>query len=1218
MENPGTEIRGTAADETLFGGDGNDTIIGDRGDDVMNGLLGDDTYRFNAGFGSDRLSYNPLIETDYDTAFDQIRFGAGLNPEDMTASRINYDLRLTFASGEELLINDHFISPRQQIDRITFGDGTIWYPWKIEQQLTPVSVNLIGTDEDDSLWANYLNDTLFGGGGADRLFGVGGNDDLTGGGGDDLLIGGNGSDTYRYATGDGDDRILAFSTVDDRALGGGFDQLILGQGIRPEDITVVRNESDAALIFADDARLTLSGQFDTVGEPDPNIDRIVFDDGTIWYPWKILQQSAPVALNLSGTDGDDSLRASVLDDTISGGLGSDTLLALSGNDDLSGGRGLDILVGGPGSDTYRYELGDGDDWIYGFLTSDDRSEGGGFDQIILGAGIDTSDVTITREDNHAVLTFADGARLTLMWQFDTVNQPDPNIDRVVFDDGTIWYAWKILQLSAQPTQGDDVVILSEGDNLSNALDGDDTVEGLDGNDTLLGGAGRDQLEGGTGNDQLLGGDGNDRLLGGTGDDQLTGGAGNDALRSGAGSDTYVFEAGFGTDRIENDFEPPADGDFDQILFGEGIRPDQVSVRSDSDESLILSVGEDRLTVEWHFALFTPSIGRVKFADGTIWYQWKLESLLDFTGTEFANDLFAISAGAEMFGLGGDDTLYGQSGDDRLLGGDDQDLIFAGAGTNTLIGGTGSDTLYGGGGSDSFEFARGDGVDFIRTSSGSGYDQIRFTSGVTSEDILAGRSGEHLVLYNLGSGDSVRVDEFFVQGKDTIERITFRDGTVWYADTLADIAQQANDLANELYGTDGDDVIEGLAGNDLILGENGDDTLHGGADTDSVYGGAGNDRLSGGAGHDAIYGEAGDDTLIGGSGNDTLTGREGNDTYFFDANFGNDLIFNYAFDFPESDGSDADFDRIVFSATYAPEDFTVLADESNSLILIANDGSQISVDQHFDFETHRINEVSFADGTVWTPADLLELSRLPNDLDNRVNGSNDPDTIDGRGGNDEIYGVGGADTLYGGEGSDTLYGQAGDDTVYGDAGNDVLYGDNSGGSKRGDGNDMLFGGDGNDWFHPGGGTGIDTIDGGDGSDTLSFDQAGYWVTASIVDGTSSNSTRQTTTFTNIENLTGTPGFDTLTGDDGDNIIRAGWGDDQLFGLGGDDHLHGMENDDTIDGGDGFDRAYFRLDQDDYAISTVDGVTTVISTEYSRYVDTLTNVEMLVFADGEVLL
>ncbi len=132
--------------------------------------------------------------------------------------------------------------------------------------------------------------------------------------------------------------------------------------------------------------------------------------------------------------------------------------------------------------------------------------------------------------------------------------------------------------------GNDTVLGDAGDDTLKGGEGNDTVNGgadndvLDGNkgdDTVIGGAGNDLLKGGEGNDDLQGGSGNDVLRGNKGDDRLDGGEGNDRvvdaqgnstliggtgndfLKGGAGNDTFVFEAGFGDDRIR-DFGNGAD------------------------------------------------------------------------------------------------------------------------------------------------------------------------------------------------------------------------------------------------------------------------------------------------------------------------------------------------------------------------------------------------------------------------------------------------------------------------------------------------------------------------------------------------------------------------------------------------------------------------------------------------------------------------------------
>jgi serralysin len=78
---------------------------------------------------------------------------------------------------------------------------------------------------------------------------------------------------------------------------------------------------------------------------------------------------------------------------------------------------------------------------------------------------------------------------------------------------------------------------------------------------------------------------------------------------------------------------------------------------------------------------------------------------------------------------------------------------------------------------------------------------------------------------------------------------------------------ADDTANVVTGTAGDDFLPGLGGDDVVLGLAGNDTIEGGA---------GNDFLSGGVGDDSINTGAGDDVVLGGQGNDRIGGMAGRD------------------------------------------------------------------------------------------------------------------------------------------------------------------------------------------------------------------------------------------------------------------------------------------------------------------------------------------------------
>ena len=67
-------------------------------------------------------------------------------------------------------------------------------------------------------------------------------------------------------------------------------------------------------------------------------------------------------------------------------------------------------------------------------------------------------------------------------------------------------------------------------------------------------------------------------------------------------------------------------------------------------------------------------------------------------------------------------------------------------------------------------------------------------------------------------------------------------------------------ADDLIGTDKDDVIHASGGKDYISGLGGPDVLYAGAGNDTVVGREGNDRIYGNTGSDMLLGEEGNDTI----------------------------------------------------------------------------------------------------------------------------------------------------------------------------------------------------------------------------------------------------------------------------------------------------------------------------------------------------------------------
>ncbi len=390
---------------------------------------------------------------------------------------------------------------------------------------------------------------------------------------------------------------------------------------------------------------------------------------------------------------------------------------------------------------------------------------------------------------------------------------------------------------------------------------------------------------------------------------------------------------------------------------------------------------------------------------------------------------------------------------------------------------------------------------------------------------------------------------------------------------------------------------------------GNDVLRGSEFDDVLDGRGGNDRLLGRGGDDALIGGADNDVLDGGAGNDELTGGTGSDTYRYGRGDGHDIII-------EDSWIAGETDRIELKAGLAPEDLRLewvrtvsgwqIMDDLK--ITIRDTGETLTVKNHFN-ESNRfaIEEIAFADGTVWDVETIKSRVLLGEAGDDELRGFNGrDDVIQGGAGNDKLYGLTGDDLLEGGDGNDELYGGQGNDVLIGGAGNDVLDG--------GAGDDVLVGG-----------TGDDVLNGGAGSDTYRFGlgdsqdviNEGYaagedvvelgagiaptdvsvrWtlqgaIAISLPDGSKLTVSGQANPWSSE------PGIEQLRFVDGTVWDRAELASRALAATAGDDAIVGGYGDDTLEGGAGNDQFQDLGGYDTYRFGVADGQDT-IADNYGR--------------------
>ena len=155
--------RAVDGDDVLNGGNGGDTLAGGAGNDTLNGggdnySGGSDTYLFDLGGGIDTI--NETIDY-YSNATDVLKFGAGINPGDISVVRNGLNLEFRHSNGSDKVIVANWFANADaryyKLERIDFADGTQWTKAALMAQALVVS----GTAGADTLnGTDAYGDTL--------------------------------------------------------------------------------------------------------------------------------------------------------------------------------------------------------------------------------------------------------------------------------------------------------------------------------------------------------------------------------------------------------------------------------------------------------------------------------------------------------------------------------------------------------------------------------------------------------------------------------------------------------------------------------------------------------------------------------------------------------------------------------------------------------------------------------------------------------------------------------------------------------------------------------------------------------------------------------------------------------------------------------------------------------------------------------------------------
>ena len=278
-------------------------------------------------------------------------------------------------SGEEVKID------------LSTDPATVSGDWAEGDRLSGIN-NLIGSRYDDTLSgnsdANTLrgrigDDDLYGGAGNDILEGGVGNDILNGGAGINILVGGSGQDDYVFDSYNGNDEIRSDND-------GG--RLLFPNGSETDTFYLSRDENGVTVATAEGGSTFIHIAASAYQHGGFSIYVGSEAEDTLTLVGRI-HVGDDDANNVTGDSSKDIISGLGGNDVLAGGSGDDDLYGGAGSDTLDGGRGDDRLDGGKGADTYRFDAGDGVDYI---LKEPDLT---GDNKVIFRA---PSDVTYTDSD----------------------------------------------------------------------------------------------------------------------------------------------------------------------------------------------------------------------------------------------------------------------------------------------------------------------------------------------------------------------------------------------------------------------------------------------------------------------------------------------------------------------------------------------------------------------------------------------------------------------------------------------------------------------------------------------------------------------------------------------------------------------------------------------------------------------------------------------------
>ena len=431
-------IWGGNHNDSIWGGVGNDSLLGEAGHDKLYGQDGKDTIK--GGTGNDSIEGGNHDDKLYgQDGNDTIKGGNG---NDYIEGG-NHNDKLYGQNGNDT------IKAGKGSDQIWGGAGhDVIYGNEGTNTLRGEDGHdkIYGGSGVDNIYAGSGNDYVEGGNGNDNIYGESGTNTLIGGKGSDKLYSGTGADTFKFASGDGNDTIYNSTHIDKIEFTGTVDNLSYTRN--NNDFTITRTTGTV------NDNVTLSNYF----AANDKLNTIIANGANVDFSTITVNVTGSGTIN--GTDYNDVITGSIIDDVINPGLGNNTIF-------IDNNNGFDTIISGGGTDNLTFNEATNFYDISGEYSNDD---------LIFTSGESKVTLQDFKKGNHSVKTVSVG---------DTTKSIDDVAPKNAINSDTEADTIYGTPVSDEITYtGSNAVIYAQaGNDIVNSY-GADTIYGGAGNDTI--------------------------------------------------------------------------------------------------------------------------------------------------------------------------------------------------------------------------------------------------------------------------------------------------------------------------------------------------------------------------------------------------------------------------------------------------------------------------------------------------------------------------------------------------------------------------------------------------------------------------------------------------------------------------------------------------------------------------------------------------------------